>query len=86
MGVNWSKSAIECYSRGCRCRGCINETICKSQPLNRNDYKLLPMKYTVIKAYEAFGNPFKDDLVYRRTTELEDVMEEMQNENLNFSS
>lgn len=44
----WTKSAIECYNRGCSCRGCLVKNIMLSE---------CKMKKTVLKLVQKFGAP-----------------------------
>ncbi len=44
----WTKSSIECYNRGCRCKGCIYTKILSSPCM---------MKKTVIELVKKFGKP-----------------------------
>lgn len=48
----WTKSAMDCYIRGCVCEGCpINENYCKT------DGWICKMKTAVLATVQKFGIP-----------------------------
>lgn len=50
----WSKSAIECYDRGCKCKGCNYEHYFLSQ-------QKCQMKYTVLELVRELGAPTNEE-------------------------
>lgn len=47
----WTQTAIECYQRGCRCKGCFYE--------NYFTKGKCQMKYTVLELVRQLGAPNK---------------------------
>jgi len=47
----WSKQAIDCYSRGCRCAGC------DLSHFEFHSIKRCELKYTVIELVRQLGRP-----------------------------
>lgn len=47
----WTPAAIECYSRGCRCKGCFYEDFFTKSKCQ--------MKYTVLQLVRQLGAPNK---------------------------
>lgn len=55
--IRWTKSAIECYERQMKCKGCFyHETYFK-----HGNYKKCQMKATVMELYRRFGKPTEEE-------------------------
>jgi len=54
--LRWTKDAINCYRLGGNCSMCDMERICKNQA-KTNEYRIAPMKYSVLKLYARHGKP-----------------------------
>ena len=49
----WTPAAIDCYLRGCRCKGCFYENYFSKDKCQ--------MKYTVLELVRQLGVPNKDE-------------------------
>lgn len=64
---NWSRSALDCYKRGCKCSGCFYyETYFKTNGLKCN------MKASVLELIRRYGRPSKEEIEKAETAELEE--------------
>ena len=50
---HWTKTAIECYKRGCVCKGCQVKKMISEKCL---------MKYSVIRLVREIGRPTKEEI------------------------
>lgn len=49
----WTPAAIDCYTRGCKCKGCFYEDYFTKSKCQ--------MKYTVLELVKKLGVPKKDE-------------------------
>ena len=54
----WTNAAINCYKIGCNCNICELKSFCERQ-LKANEYRIYPMKYSVLRLYARHGKPQK---------------------------
>lgn len=54
----WTNAAISCYEIGCNCQICGLKSFCERQA-KTNEYRIYPMKYSVLRLYARHGKPRK---------------------------
>lgn len=56
--TKWSESAVECYKRGCNCKGCFYEDFFSKPKYSENEQKQkCQMKATVLELVKVLGVP-----------------------------
>ena len=54
----WTETAVECYKRGCNCRGCFYENFFSKPKYGENEPKQkCQMKATVLELVRTLGTP-----------------------------
>ena len=67
--THWTKSAVDCYKRGCRCEGCFYNTFFTQ---SSDDYvvRKCQMKKAVLELVREHGTPEENNIVVEITKEI----------------
>lgn len=58
----WTKIALECRKRNCKCDGCFYQEFFKRSAREGSEFNKCQMKYTVIQLIRKFGEPEDNQL------------------------